>query len=88
VTAPPRDCGGPPPRPALASILGAAGLAIAVAGGWLFLHARETATRCTDHAVTVCLQGFVLPNGTQLLGGAIAVAGVALVFTALFLALR
>jgi hypothetical protein len=29
-----------------------------------------------------------LPNGTQLLGGAIAVAGVALVFTALFLALR
>jgi hypothetical protein len=44
VTAPPRDSGGPPPRPALASILGAAGLAIAVAGGWLFLHTCETAT--------------------------------------------
>jgi hypothetical protein len=79
---------GPPPRPALASILGAAGLVIAGAGGWLVLRAGGTAARCPHHAVAVCLQGFVLFNATQLLGGAIAVAGVALVFTALFLALR
>jgi hypothetical protein len=43
---------------------------------------------CSHQAVAFCSQGFVVLTATQLLGGAIVLAGVALVFTALFLALR
>jgi hypothetical protein len=84
----PKVSSGPAWRPVLASILVIAGLAMAVIGGWLLLSRGQTATPCSHHAVAVCLQGFVLFNATQLLGGAIAVAGIALVVTALLLALR
>ena len=63
-----------------APILVIAGLAIAVTGGWLWLH--------TGPAAKVCSQGFVLLTATQLLGAAIALAGCALAITALVLALR
>jgi hypothetical protein len=36
----------------------------------------------------LCSQGFVMLTGTQLLGGAIILVGVALIFTAVALALR
>jgi hypothetical protein len=43
---------------------------------------------CSHQVATVCSQGFVVLTATQLLGGAIALAGTALAFIALFLALR
>jgi hypothetical protein len=52
------------------------------------LHCGQGAVRCSHQAAGVCSQRFVLLNATQALGGAIALAGIALVFTALFLALR
>jgi hypothetical protein len=61
---------------------------MAVIGGWLFLRTSPGAMPCSHQAAAVCSQGFVVLTATQLLGGAIALAGIALVFTALFLALR
>jgi hypothetical protein len=72
----------------LASALAVAGLPMAVTGGWLFFTAGKGGVRCSHQAAGVCSQGFVLLNASQLLGGASALAGIALVFTALFLALR
>ena len=72
----------------LAAILGIAGLPMAVIGGWLFLGARKAAVACSHRAVAVCLQGFVGLNATQLVGGGIALAGIVLVFTALYMARR
>ena len=46
-----------------APILVIIGLAVAVTGGWLWLH--------TGPAARVCAQGFVLLTATQLLGAAI-----------------
>ena len=63
-----------------APILVIAGLAIAVTGGWLWLH--------TGPAAKVCSAGFVLLTATQLLGAAIALAGGALALTTLVLSLR
>jgi hypothetical protein len=63
-----------------APILVVIGLAIVVIGGWLWLKAGP--------AAAVCSQGFVLLTATQLLGGAIALAGGTLAITALVLALR
>jgi hypothetical protein len=88
VISPPKASGGLLWRRVLASILVIAGLAMAVIGGWLFLGTHQGATACSHQAAALCLQGFVLLTATLLLGGAIAVAGIALVFTALFLALR
>ena len=88
VISPPTASGGLLWRRVLASILVIAGLAMAVIGGWLFLGTHHGATACSHQAAALCLQGFVLLTATQLLGGAIALAGIALVFAALFLALR
>jgi hypothetical protein len=63
-----------------APILVIVGLAIAVTGRWLWLH--------TGPAAKVCSAGFVLLTATQLLGGAIALAGGTRAITALVLALR
>lgn len=70
------------------AILGIAGLPMAVIGGWLFLGARKAAVTWSHRAVAVCLQGFVVLNATQLVGGGIALAGIVLVFTAIYMALR
>jgi hypothetical protein len=61
---------------------------MAVIGGWLFLRTPPGAMPCTHQPAADCSQRFVVLTATQLLGGAIALAGIALVFTALFLALR
>jgi len=70
-----------------AAVLAAAGLAAAIAGGWLFTHISHGAV-CSHHAIEVCSQGFVLLTGAQLAGGVIAVAGISSVLIAIFLALR
>ncbi len=84
----PRAPSGPRRGSKLASILGIVGLVAAVSGGWLFIGASRAAAACTRHGVAICSEGFVVLTGPQLLGGATAVAGIVLGFTALWLALR
>lgn len=88
VISPPKASTGPRRGPVLASIVGIAGLAAAVIGGWLFLGARKAVVACPHHGVALCSQGFVVLTGLQLLGVAIAVAGITFVLAALYLALR
>jgi hypothetical protein len=71
-----------------ATALTIAGLAAVAFGGWLFLHIAHGAAVCTHQAIQVCSQGFVLLTGTQLAGGAIAVAGMTALVIAIVLALR
>jgi hypothetical protein len=71
-----------------ASALTIAGLAAVALGGWLFLHIAHGAAVCTHQAIEVCSQGFVLLTGTQLAGGAVAVAGMSALVVAIVLALR
>lgn len=71
-----------------ASALTIAGLAAVALGGWLFLHIAHGAAVCTHQAIEVCSQGFVLLTGTQLAGGAVAVAGMSALVIAIVLALR
>ena len=65
-----------------------AGLAAITIGGWLFLHIAPGGTACSTRALEVCSQGFVLLTGTQLAGGAIAVAGIGSRVVAIVLAWR
>jgi hypothetical protein len=65
-----------------------AGLAAILVGGWLFLHIAPGGTACSPRALEVCSQGFVLLTGTQLAGGAIAVAGIGSLVVAIVLAWR
>jgi hypothetical protein len=65
-----------------------AGLAAVTAGGWMFLQIAHGATACSAGAMQVCSQGFVLLTGTQLAGGAVAVAGIGALVIAIVLALR
>ena len=71
-----------------ATALTIAGLAGVVIGGWLFLHIAHGAAACSHQAIEICSQGFVLLTGTQLAGGAVAVAGMGALVMALVLALR
>ncbi len=71
-----------------ATALTIAGLAAVVIGGWLFLHIAHGAAACSHQAIEVCSQGFVLLTGTQLAGGALAVAGMGALVMAIVLALR
>ena len=71
-----------------ASALTIAGLAAVALGGSLFLHIAPGAAVCTHRAIEVCSQGFVLLTGTQLAGGAVAVAGMSALVIAIVLALR
>ena len=68
--------------------LAIAGLAAIIIGGWLFLHIAHGGAACAPRAVEVCSQGFVLLTGTQLAGGAVAVAGVGALVIAIVLAVR
>jgi hypothetical protein len=84
---PPKVTSRPRRGSALALILVIAGLAMAVIGGWLLLS-KGHAAPCLRQAAAICSQGFVLLTAIQLTGAAIALAGLILVFTAIFLALR
>jgi hypothetical protein len=65
-----------------------AGLALAVIGGGMFFGAGKDVTVCSKQVLAVGSDGFVVFHAAQVLGGAIAVGGVALVSTAIVLALR
>ena len=56
--------------------------------GWLFLHIAPGGAACSPNAIEVCSQGFVLLTGTQLAGGAIAVAGIGALVIAIVRAVR
>jgi hypothetical protein len=72
----------------IAAVLAIGGLAGLVLGGWLFLRIAHGAALCSHQAIEVCSQGFVLLTGTQLAGGAIAMAGLTALVIAVVLALR
>jgi len=74
--------------PAAALLFLIAGLALAVIGGGLFFGGGHDVTVCTHQVLAVCSDGFVVLHAAQLLGGAIAIGGIALVSTAVVLALR
>jgi hypothetical protein len=71
-----------------AAALAIAGLAAVIIGGSRFLQIAHGAVACSRRAFEVCSQGFVLLTGTQLTGGAIALAGFAAVVIAIVLAMR
>ncbi len=77
-----------PRRRSWTAALTIAGLAAILIGGWLFLHIAPGGTACSPRAIEVCSQGFVLLTGTQLAGGAIAVAGLGSLVVAIVLAWR
>jgi hypothetical protein len=88
VISPPKVPTGPPRRLVGAWMLVFAGLAIAVAGGWLLLGTGRGVTACSHQAAAICSGGFVVLTAIQVFGGAIILAGLAVFFTALYRALR
>lgn len=68
--------------------LAIAGLVAVVIGGGLFIRIAHGAAACSPRAIEICSQGFVLLTGTQLAGGAIAMAGLISIAIAIVLALR
>src|SRR5215472_3087699 len=75
-------------RPAGAFLFLIAGLALAVVGGGMFFGTGHGVTVCTNQALAICSDGFVVLHAAQLLGGALAIGGIGLVSTAIVLALR
>jgi len=80
--------GAPRRRQSRSPALVIAGLAAVLIGGWLFLHIVHGAAACAPRAIEICSQGFVLLTGTQLAGGAIALAGISCLVIAAVHALR
>jgi len=65
-----------------------AGLALAVIGGGMFFRTGQSVTVCANQVLAICSDGFVVLHAAQLLGGALALGGIALISTAIVLALR
>jgi hypothetical protein len=86
VTSPPVVSGGSRRGPAALVFL-IAGLALAVIGGGMFVGTGQDVTVCANQALAICSDGFVLLHTAQILGAALAVGGIALVSTAIVLAL-
>jgi len=86
VTSPPEVSGGR--RPATAFLFLIAGLALTVIGGGMFFRTGQNVTVCAHQVLAICSDGFVVLHAAQILGGALAVGGIALVSTAIVLALR
>jgi len=74
--------------PASAFLFLIAGLALAVIGGGLFFGAGQDVTVCTNQALAICSDGFVVLHTAQIFGGVLALSGIALVSTAIVVALR
>jgi hypothetical protein len=64
------------------------GVALTVIGGIFFRRPVQGGLACSHHAGAICVQGFVLVTGTQVVGVVTALAGIVLLFTAVVLALR
>jgi hypothetical protein len=88
VTSPPVVSSGSQRRPAAALVFLIVGLALAVIGGGMFFGAGQNVTVCSNQVLAICSDGFVVLHTAQILGGALAVGGIALVSTAIVLALR
>jgi hypothetical protein len=88
VTSLPQVSGGSQRGTAAALLFLIAGLALAVIGGRMFLGAGKAVTVCSNQVLALCSDGFVVLHAAQILGGAIAVGGIALVSTAIVLAMR
>lgn len=88
VISPPKVSSRPRWGPVGASILAIAGLVITLAGARVFVGTGHAVKACTHHAVAVCLDGFVLLDAAQLVGGAMALAGLGFIITAIVVALR
>ena len=74
--------------PAASFLFLIAGLALAVIGGGMFFGAGQDVTVCGNQALAICSDGFVVLPTAQILGGALALGGIALVSTAIVLVLR
>jgi hypothetical protein len=88
---PPKPSSEPPPRlPRAVGIAGLAlaGAALAVTGWMLFGRPVQGGLACSHHTGAICMDGFVLATGTQVGGVAIVLAGLALLLTAVVLAVR
>jgi hypothetical protein len=70
---------------AAVAIVGVAAFAIGV---WLLLNIASGGAACSPNAMEICDQGFVVLTGTQLAGGAIAVAGAGVLVIAVVRAAR
>jgi hypothetical protein len=88
VTSPPEVSGGPQRRSAAALLFLIAGLALVVIGGGMFFRTGQDVTVCTNQALAICSDGFVVLHAAQILGGALAVGGIGLISAAIVLALR
>jgi len=86
VTSPPEVSGRRGPATAFLFLI--AGLALTVIGGGMFFGTGQDVTVCANQALAICSDGFVVLHTAQILGGALAVGGIALVSTAVVLALR
>jgi hypothetical protein len=80
----------PPWLPRAVGIAGLAltGVALTVIGGMLARRPVRGGLACSHHTGAICMQGFVLVTGTQVAGVATALAGLALLLTAVVLAVR
>jgi hypothetical protein len=88
VTSPPVVSSGSRRGPAGTLVFLLAGLALTVIGGGMFVGAGQDVTVCANQALAICSDGFVVLHTAQILGAALAVGGIALVSTAIVLALR
>jgi hypothetical protein len=75
-------------RPMAAFLFLIAGLALTIIGGAMFLGADQGVTVCTNQALAICSDGFVVLHTAQIFGGVLAVGGIGFVSTAIVLALR
>jgi hypothetical protein len=75
-------------RPMAAFLFFIAGLALTVIGGGMFFGADQGVTVCTNQALAICSDGFVVLHTAQIFGGVLAVGGIGFVSTAIVLALR
>jgi hypothetical protein len=88
VTSPPEVSGGSQRGVASAFLFFIAGLALAVIGGGMFFGTGRNVTVCTNQALAICSDGFVVLHAAQILGGALAIGGIGLISTAIAMALR
>ena len=88
MTSPPQVSGRSQRGSAAAFLFLIAGLALVVIGGGMFFGTGHGVTVCTNQALAICSDGFVVLHAAQILGGALAVGGIGLISTAIVLALR
>ncbi len=77
VTSAPEVSGGSRRGPAAVLLFLIAGLALTVIGGGMFFGAGQDVTVCSNQVLAICSDGFVVLHTAQILGGVLAVGGIA-----------